>query len=451
MIDILKYQQAIDEVRKIPVAKIIGKVIKVQGLIYHAKGCKFKLNEVYFVENSENIRIQAQVVGFDHDTAFLMPLDLLDGIYSGAKIYRSKINLENRLCTNWCGKVINGYGEVISEAAHKNIYVDFKPQKINPLLKKTVSNILDVGIKSINGLLTIGTGQRIALIAESGVGKSTLIGMLAKQSNVDIVIIALIGEREREVKDFVESTLGKDGLQRSIVIAAPASESPLLRMKAAELAHNIAVYYRDLGMNVLLLMDSLTRYAQSKREVALSLGEMPVSQGYPASVFASISYLLEKSGNGSESSGSLTAIYSLLRETGDVSDPVVDASISILDGHIFLDKELAMNGQYPAINIIESISRCMPSIVKDEHMEMSNLFKRLMAKYYKNRDLITLGAYKAGEDEELDKILKFQSYFDAFFNQKSCDFFSYEQTFQLMVELLAKFHFKRKNSMTDTL
>jgi len=273
---------------------------------------------------------------------------------------------------------------------------------INPLMRSMINEPLDVGVRSINSLLTIGRGQRIGLIAPSGVGKSVLLSMMTRYTNADITVIALIGERGREVSEFLNNTLNEDSRKNSVVVAAPADYSPLHRVHAAQYATSIAEYFRAQGKHVLLLMDSLTRYAQAHREISLSVGEPPVSKGYPPSVFAKIPELVERAGMNEDGSGSITAFYTVLAENGDLDDPVVDSARSVLDGHITLSRELAEYGHYPAIDIEKSISRIMNNIVTKEHIQFAQLFRSVYSKYQENKDVIQLGIYKQGSDEELD-------------------------------------------------
>ncbi|KZZ58405.1 EscN/YscN/HrcN family type III secretion system ATPase, partial [Oleiphilus sp. HI0122] len=302
------------------------------------------------------------------------------------------------------GRVLNGSGYPIDgkgelDADH---YVPANADVINPLERAPIRAPLDVGIKAINGLLSVGIGQRLGLFAGSGVGKSMLLGMMTRFTNADVVVVGLIGERGREVKEFIEDILGDEGLKRSVVVASPADDSPLMRMRASTLCTRIAEYYRDKGMRVLLLMDSLTRYAQAQREIALSVGEPPATKGYPPSVFAKIPQLVERAGNGIEGGGSITAFYTVLTEGDDQQDPIADAARAILDGHIVLSRSLAEEGHYPAIDVEASISRVMPQVTEAQHFKEAQRFKQLLAKYQQARDLISVGAYSPGSDPDTD-------------------------------------------------
>ncbi len=280
-----------------------------------------------------------------------------------------------------------------------------------------IEQSLDVGVRAINALLTVGRGQRMGLFAGSGVGKSVLLGMMARYTSAEIIVVGLIGERGREVKEFIEQILGEEGLQRSVVVAAPADVSPLMRLQGAAYATSIAEYFRDQGRHVLLIMDSLTRYAMAQREIALAIGEPPVTRGYPPSVFARLPQLVERAGNGADGGGSITAFYTVLAEGDDQQDPIADAARAILDGHIVLSRTLADAGHYPAIDIEQSISRAMVNLISPEHFEQIRHFKQLFTRYQRSRDLISVGAYAAGSDLLLDQAIKLYPAFEHFLQQ----------------------------------
>jgi flagellum-specific ATP synthase len=288
---------------------------------------------------------------------------------------------------------------------------------INPLRRAPIKEVLDVGIRAINSCLTVGKGQRMGLFAGSGVGKSVLLGMMARYTTADVVVVGLIGERGREVKEFIEDILGDDGLARSVVVAAPADNPPLLRLQGAFYATAIAEYFRDQGKNVLLIMDSLTRYGMAQREIALAIGEPPATKGYPPSVFAKIPVLIERAGNGSEGGGSITAFYTVLTEGDDLQDPIADSARAILDGHIVLSRELADAGHYPAIDIEKSISRSMHTITGEDQQKQMRKLKQLVSRYQRNRDLINVGAYSAGSDPILDEAIAKNGQIEAFLQQ----------------------------------
>jgi flagellum-specific ATP synthase len=287
----------------------------------------------------------------------------------------------------------------------------------NPLTRAPIVDILDVGVRAINCMLTVGRGQRMGLFAGSGVGKSVLLGMMARYTSADVIVVGLIGERGREVKEFIEQILGTVGMSRSVVVAAPADTPPLMRLQGAAYATTIAEYFRDQGKNVLLIMDSLTRYAMAQREIALAIGEPPATKGYPPSVFAKLPALVERAGNGKEGGGSITAFYTVLTEGDDQQDPIADAARAILDGHIVLNRTLAEGGHYPAIDIEQSISRAMHSIVTPDHLKLTRRLKQLYSRYERSRDLISVGAYSAGTDPVLDEAIALHGKIETFLQQ----------------------------------
>lgn len=306
----------------------------------------------------------------------------------------------------------------------------------NPLQRTPIEQVLDVGVRTINGLLTVGRGQRMGLFAGSGVGKSVLLGMMARYTQADVIVVGLIGERGREVKDFIENILGPEGRARSVVIAAPADVSPLLRMQGAAYATRIAEDFRDRGQHVLLIMDSLTRYAMAQREIALAIGEPPATKGYPPSVFAKLPALVERAGNGISGGGSITAFYTVLTEGDDQQDPIADSARAILDGHVVLSRRLAEAGHYPAIDIEASISRAMTSLIDDEHYRRVRNFKQMLASYQRNRDLISVGAYVAGSDPLLDKAMTLYPQMEAYLQQGIFERSGYDDACQQLQQLI---------------
>lgn len=335
------------------------------------------------------------------------------------------------------GRVINGSGVLIDEGPPlelNEVYPLISPV-INPLKRAAIDTPLDVGIRAINGLLTVGRGQRIGLFAGSGVGKSVLLGMMTRFTKADVVVVGLIGERGREVKEFIELNLGEEGLKRAIVVAAPADESPLMRLHGAKVATSIAEYFRDQGKHVLLLIDSLTRFAQAQREIALSIGEAPATKGYPPSVFAKLPKLVERAGNGEVGSGSITAFYTVLTEGDDMQDPIADAARAILDGHIVLSRSIAEEGQYPAIDLEASISRVMQTIVSEQQMNDMLLFKKNLSLYEKNKDFILLGAYAMGSDPNLDKAIQSRDKIRKYMEQSINERVLYEESVDMLSQL----------------
>ena len=397
------FQQASENIEHFePV--ISGRLTRMIGLTLEAKGCKAVVGDRCLIQGANNEEVEAEVVGFDEDSTYLMPLSVVKGFQPGAKVTPLPsandvpvgMSLLGRVLDG-CGNPIDGKGDLLAES-----YVPASADIINPLARAPIRAPLDVGIKAINALLSVGVGQRLGLFAGSGVGKSMLLGMMTRFTNADVVVVGLIGERGREVKEFIEDILGEEGLSRSVVVASPADDSPLMRMRASTLCTRIAEYYRDKGQRVLLLMDSLTRYAQAQREIALSVGEPPATKGYPPSVFAKIPQLVERAGNGVEGGGSITAFYTVLTEGDDQQDPIADATRAILDGHIVLSRALAEEGHYPAIDIEASISRVMPQVTDPQQFKAAQRFKQLYAKYQQARDLISVGAYAQGSDPLTD-------------------------------------------------
>lgn len=359
-----------------PVAS--GKLVRVVGLTLEATGCRAPIGSLCLVETMSG-QMEAEVVGFSGDNLFLMPSEQITGILPGARVTPLTsdaglpvgMELLGRVIDGGVGNPLDGLGPLYTD--HR---ASFNAEPINPLARKPISEPLDVGLKAINGLLTVGKGQRIGLFAGSGVGKSVTLGMMTRGTTAQVVVVGLIGERGREVKEFIEEILGEGGRRRSVVVAAPADASPLMRLKGCQTALTIAEYFRDQGLDVLLLMDSLTRFAQAQREIALSVGEPPATKGYPPSVFAKLPALVERAGNGSAEQGSITAFFTVLTEGDDLQDPIADASRAILDGHIVLSREMADAGHYPAIDVEKSVSRVMPQITTEEHVLMSKRYVR---------------------------------------------------------------------------
>ena len=403
--------------------KSYGRLTRVNGLTLTATGGQFAMGEKYQVESVDGHWYDAEVVGFNHDEAYLMPLKKIQNLYSGGRVRPVIKNSHVAISEKLLGRVLDAQMQPIDnlgpleQDSTKSVSKLGNDYSLTPLERKGVIEPLDVGIRAINSLFSVGKGQRLGLFAGSGVGKSKLLGMMTRFTSADVVIVSLVGERGWEVKDFIEQSLGKEGLKKAIVIASPADDSPLLRIKAAELSHKLAAYFRDKNSNVLLLMDSLTRYAQAQREIGLSVGELPASKGYPPSVFSKLTQLVESSGNSEKSKGSMTAIYTVLAEGDDQQDPIADNARAILDGHIVLDRTLAEKGHYPAINIGSSISRVMPNIVSDEQLSFCYKLKKLYSRYMQVHELIPLGAYQAGKDPELDSAVNLYPQIESFLCQ----------------------------------
>jgi flagellum-specific ATP synthase len=378
------------------------------GMTLEAVGCNVNVGERCQIETNTGRLEDAEVVGFSEDRIYLMPIGSIHGLGPGAKVTPTGRSAEIPVGEALLGRVLNGQGLPI-DSKGPILCNDTRPlaaETINPLNRKPVNEALDVGVRSINSVLTVGRGQRMGLMAGSGVGKSVLLGMMTRFTEAEIIVVGLIGERGRDVKEFIEDILGDEGIRRSVVVAVPADNSPLMRIQGAMAATTIAEYFRDQGKDVLLLMDSLTRFCQAQREVALAIGEPPATKGYPPSVFARLPQLVERAGNGDEGGGSITAFYTVLAEGDDQQDPIVDASRAILDGHVVLSRELADSGHYPAIDIEGSVSRVINQITSESHREAINQLKYLYSSYQQNKDLITVGAYQKGSDSVIDDAIQ---------------------------------------------
>lgn len=385
-----------------------GTLRRTVGLTLEAEGCSAALGSYCEVIGEEGRRIEAEVVGFSGERLFLMPIEEMHGISPDARVIPSKSMKRIPVSNELLGRVIDGRGRPLDGGPmiRSEDSVDLNPPSINPLQRQPISEPLDVGIRAINSMLPIGRGQRLGLFAGSGVGKSVLLGMMTRFTEADVIVVGLIGERGREVKEFVDETLGEVGLKRAVVVASPADDPPLMRLQGASLATSIAEYFRDQGQRVLLLMDSLTRYAQAQREIALAIGEPPATKGYPPSVFAKLPQLVERAGNGAKGSGSITAIYTVLAEGDDQNDPIVDSARAILDGHIVLSRRLAEAGHYPAIDIEASVSRAMMQITDREQQALIMKLRESYSIYQQNADLVSIGAYQAGTNPTLDNALQ---------------------------------------------
>ncbi|MFM5846490.1 flagellar protein export ATPase FliI [Aeromonas veronii] len=419
-----------DSAPKPPVA---GKLTRVVGLTLEAIGCRAAIGALCRIDTLDGT-LEAEVVGFSGDRLYLMPSEQLKGVIPGARVVPITEEHGIPVGMNLLGRVIDGIGQPLDGLGPilSSQTVQFAQYRINPLSRRPIHQPMDVGVRAINAVLTVGQGQRMGLFAGSGVGKSVLLGMMTRGSVADVVVVGLIGERGREVKEFIEDILGEEGRARSVVVAAPADASPLMRLKGCETALAIAEYFRDQGLNVLLLMDSLTRYAQAQREIALAVGEPPATKGYPPSVFAKLPALVERAGNGSDGQGSITAFFTVLTEGDDLQDPIADAARAILDGHIVLSRELADAGHYPAIDIEKSISRVMPMVTSPEHMDLARTLKQFYSLYQQNRDLITIGAYSQGSDPRIDRAIIQKPYLDQFLQQGMREVIHYDDGLQAL-------------------
>ena len=398
------YEQQIENK---PLHVVQGKLTRMVGMTLEAVGCQAAVGARCLVTGPDKEDIEAEVVGFSGEKLYLMPTGNIQGLTPNARVvpmnsvsYAPVGDALLGRVIDGAGKPLDGKGDLKTRAA-----APLTGRFINPLQRAPIDEPLDVGVRAINALLTVGRGQRMGLFAGSGVGKSVLLGMMTRYTNADVIVVGMIGERGREVKEFVEKILGEEGLSRSVVVATPADNPPLLRLHGAMMATSIAEYFRDQGKQVLLLMDSLTRYAQAQREIALAIGEPPATKGYPPSVFAKIPQLVERAGNGDKGGGSITAFYTVLAEGDDQNDPIADAARAILDGHIVLSRDLADSGHYPAIDIEASISRAMTEITDSKHQKVANRFKKIYSVYQQNRDLISVGAYQPGSDAAIDEAI----------------------------------------------
>lgn len=418
-----RFQALSEHVPVLPPLKEQGSLIRMVGIKLEAVGCTAPIGSRCLIVASGGNTIEAEVVGFSDESLFLMPEGNLEGIALGARVIPMRGSSQIAVDEQLLGRVIDGGGRLIDDGpaiAYRH-HSTMRGEPINPLKRRPISEPLDVGVRAVNALLTIGKGQRLGLFAGSGVGKSTLLGMMTKHTEADVIVVGLIGERGREVREFVEDILGEEGLKKAIIVATPADDPPLMRVQGAWRATAIAEFFRAQGKDVLLLMDSVTRFAQAQREIGLAVGEPPVSKGYPPSVFSLLPALIERAGNSTEAQGSITAIYTVLVEGDDHNEPIADAARAILDGHIMLSRQVADSGLFPAIDIEGSISRSMMNIVPDTQLQQVQQLKSLYATYQQNREMITLGAYQAGSDNSIDKAIRMEPAIRAFIGQQRSD------------------------------
>ncbi|MFP3363879.1 flagellar protein export ATPase FliI [Pseudoalteromonas sp. SIMBA_148] len=430
-----QYQQHI----KTPAPAVAGILTRVVGLTLEARGLRAPVGSQCKIETMNGF-VDAEIVGFNDQTLYLMPNDHISGVLPGARVIPQVNNLGLPVGMSLLGRVVDGLGRPLDGLGKINAehHLKFAQNTINPLSRRPITKPMDVGVRAINSVITVGQGQRMGLFAGSGVGKSVLLGMMTRGSEADVIVVGLVGERGREVKEFIEEILGVEGRKRSVVVAAPADSSPLMRLKGCESAVTIAEYFRDQGLNVLLLLDSVTRYAMAQREIALAVGEPPATKGYPPSVFAKLPALVERAGNGGEGQGSITAFFTVLSEGDDMQDPIADAARAILDGHIVLSRDLADSGHYPAIDIEKSISRVMPQVVSEPHMQQARVLKQVYSMYQQNKDMITLGAYQKGTDQMLDQAINMMPRVNAFLQQGMRDVISYDDGLQGLAKLLGQ-------------
>ncbi|MBT8076983.1 MAG: FliI/YscN family ATPase, partial [Gammaproteobacteria bacterium] len=409
------------------------------GLAMEAEGCHAPVGGRCDVVAEEGRRVETEVVGFSGDRLFLMPVGEMRGIVPNARVIPVAGVPEVAVGDELLGRILDGRGRPLDGgapiAAGRAVPLFGKP--INPLNRRPITEPLDVGVRSINSILSIGRGQRLGLFAGSGVGKSILLGMMTRFTDADVVVVGLVGERGREVKEFVDLTLGKNGLRKAVVVATPADDTPLMRLHGAWRSAAIAEHFRSRGKNVLLLMDSLTRFAQAQREIALAIGEPPATKGYPPSVFAKLPQLVERAGTGSPNEGSITAVYTVLAEGDDQNDPIVDAARAILDGHITLSRSLAEAGVYPAVDIEASVSRALNQVTDGDHRQLITRFRRMYSLYQEHRDLIAVGAYQPGSNTLVDEAVALWPRMLEFLRQSQDQRIDFASSKQALDELLA--------------
>ncbi len=426
----------------LPEPVVEGRLTRMVGLTLEAVGCEAAVGTSCNIVAPGHHHIEAEVVGFSDEKTYLMAMGESRGLVPNARVVPVGHSSFVTISDGFLGRVIDGRGRPLDDKGpirmNPELATDMplSGKPINPLMRDPIKQPLDVGVRAINALLTVGRGQRMGLFAGTGVGKSILLGMMTKFTEADVIVVGLIGERGREVKEFVQDILGPEGISRACVVAAPADSSPLIRIHGAMLATSVAEYFRDQGKKVLLLMDSLSRFAQAQREIGLSISEPPATRGYPPSVFARIPQLVERAGNGQSGKGSITAFYTVLTEGDDQNDPIADAARGILDGHIVLSRQLADMGQYPAIDLESSVSRVMPMVTQESQLNASNQVKQLYSLYEQNRDLINVGAYQPGSNPAIDQAIEMQPKIQQFLIQGMNEAVSMSQSQQQLTQLL---------------
>ncbi|MGI6528185.1 MAG: flagellar protein export ATPase FliI [Clostridia bacterium] len=415
-----------------------GSVSEVTGLMIESEGPIAKMGEVCLIYPSEGDGkpIRTEVVGFSDNKLVLMPLGHVNGIAQGCTVVATNHTFRVPVAEELVGRILDGLGQPIDNKGPvtPTEYYGIDNDPPDPLMRERITKVLPLGIKAIDGLLTCGQGQRLGIFAGSGVGKSTLLGMIARNAVADLNVITLVGERGREVRDFIEKDLKEEGLRKSVLIIATSDQPALVRVKAAMLGTSIAEYFRDKGKNVLFLMDSLTRFAMAQREVGMASGEPPVSRGYTPSVYAMLPRLLERTGNSSK--GSITGLYTVLVDGDDMNEPISDTVRGILDGHIVLSRKLANRNHYPAIDVLASVSRVMPDIVTREHYDIANTIKSKMAVYKDAEDLINIGAYKKGANQDIDEAILLNKPIEGFLRQRIEEAHGFDKTVDMMREIL---------------
>ncbi|MDR0819764.1 MAG: flagellar protein export ATPase FliI [Oscillospiraceae bacterium] len=432
--NLLKYREAVNSIQTL---ERCGRVTEVVGLSVEVSGPAAKVGDLCEIISTAGAAIRAEVVGFRGEKTLLMPYGSLEGVGFGSIVRFTGESLKVGVGMSLLGRVINALGEPYDDLPPivPETYYPVEAAPPHPMARDRITDVLPLGVRSIDSLLTVGVGQRLGIFAGSGVGKSTLLGMMARYAKADISVIALVGERGREVRDFIEDSLGEEGLKRSVVVIATSDQPALLRLKAALVGTAIAEYFRDKGLKVLLMMDSLTRFSHAQREIGMATGEPPVSRGYPPSVYTIMPKLLERSGNSDK--GSITGLYTVLVDGDDMDEPIADTARGILDGHIVLSRKLANSNHYPPIDILASVSRVMPEIVTKEHYGLAGTVKNMMAVYNEAEDLINIGAYKSGANPEIDNSIKLHPAIQTFLRQESKESAEFDDTQQKLKTMLA--------------
>lgn len=433
-IDLDKYHDLLNKTYE----KRLGKVVKVVGLTIESIGPNANLKDLCIIVSQDKTkRIMAEVVGFKDNRILLMPYGNVEGVGIGSTVESTKESLKIPVGDHLLGKTLDGLGNPLDGSDLKcSHYYSVEAAPPDPMKRKLIDEVLTLGVKAVDGLITVGKGQRIGIFAGSGVGKSTLLGMFARNTKADINVIALIGERGREVREFIERDLGEEGMKRSVVVVATSDKPALIRNKAAKTATAIAEYFRDQGKDVLLMMDSLTRFSMAQREIGLASGEPPVTRGYPPSVYSEMPMLLERAGNSEV--GSITGLYTVLVDGDDFNEPITDTARGILDGHIMLSRKLSHKNHYPAIDILQSISRVMSSIATKSHKEAANKLKTVLATYNEAEDLINIGAYKKGSNKNIDDAISKIDAVNNFLRQNVDEKFAFEQVVSLLNDIFVE-------------
>ena len=429
----------IHTVKNLPAGEKVGKVLRIIGLVIEADGPEASIGDLCYIFNSMNEKpVFAEVVGFQEKKILLMPLGSMEGLKPGAIVTNTKESMKIKVGDMLLGRVLDGLGEPIDSKGDikSNIYYSTSQKISNPLVRKPIDEVITLGIRSVDAFSTVGKGQRMGIFAGSGVGKSTTMAMMARNTDADVNVIALIGERGREVREFIEKTLGDDGLKRSVVVVATSEQPSLVKIKAAFVATTIAEYFRDQGKDVLFMLDSVTRIAMAQREVGLAIGEPPATRGYTPSVFALMPKILERTGTSDK--GTITGLYTVLVEGDDFNEPISDTVRSILDGHIMLSRDLAHKNHYPAVDVLQSISRVMSEIATPEHKKAAGDLRNLLSVYNKNADLINIGAYVRGSDKNVDRALRLMDDINSFLQQSINDKTNFDSTIKRLMEISEK-------------